>query len=160
MLSPGMIDDKDMDGAYWGTQCAHLVWLAFFANGYDIENVRIYQEVTLPAGRYYFGASYRGFEPNDDLYILATKEIITTAEIPTKSLAYDKVINAPKDGTFRGITFELTEETSLFLGLTFAAGTGFSLLSMYSRVSWGTCFSYISISIFSRTLRGVVCSLR
>ncbi len=37
MLSPGMIDDKDMDEEYWGTQCAHLVWSAFSACGYDID---------------------------------------------------------------------------------------------------------------------------
>ena len=37
MLSPGVIDDKDMDGEYWGTQCAHLVWAAFDACGYDID---------------------------------------------------------------------------------------------------------------------------
>lgn len=37
MLSPGMIDDKDMDEEYWGTQCAHLIWAAFFSQGYDID---------------------------------------------------------------------------------------------------------------------------
>ena len=37
MLSPGAIDDKDMDEEYWGTQCAHLVWSAFEALGYDID---------------------------------------------------------------------------------------------------------------------------
>ena len=37
MLSPGVVDDKDMDGVYWGTQCAHLVWAAFEAYGYDID---------------------------------------------------------------------------------------------------------------------------
>ena len=37
MLSPGVVDDKDMDGDYWGTQCAHLVWAAFSALGYDID---------------------------------------------------------------------------------------------------------------------------
>ena len=37
MLSPGVVDDKDMDGEYWGTQCAHLVWAAFDACGYDID---------------------------------------------------------------------------------------------------------------------------
>lgn len=36
-LSSGMIDDKDMEGEYWGTQCAHLVWLAFKKYGYDID---------------------------------------------------------------------------------------------------------------------------
>ena len=37
MLSPGVIGDKDMGGVYWGTQCAHLVWAAFQAFGYDID---------------------------------------------------------------------------------------------------------------------------
>lgn len=37
MLSPGVIDDKDMDGTYWGTQCAHLIWAAFQKYGYDID---------------------------------------------------------------------------------------------------------------------------
>ena len=36
-LSSGMIDDKDMKGEYWGTQCAHLVWTAFKKYGYDID---------------------------------------------------------------------------------------------------------------------------
>jgi len=37
MLSPGVVDDKDMDGTYWGTQCAHLVWAAYAACGYDVD---------------------------------------------------------------------------------------------------------------------------
>lgn len=36
-ISTGMIDDKDMNGDYWGTQCAHLVWAAYFSQGYDID---------------------------------------------------------------------------------------------------------------------------
>lgn len=36
-LGSGMIDDKDMDEAYWGSQCAHLVWLAFYKFGYDVD---------------------------------------------------------------------------------------------------------------------------
>ena len=37
MLSPGVVDDKNMNEEYWGTQCAHLVWAAFDACGYDID---------------------------------------------------------------------------------------------------------------------------
>ena len=37
MLSPGVVDDKDMDERYWGTQCAHLVWAAYEACGYDVD---------------------------------------------------------------------------------------------------------------------------
>lgn len=36
-LCTGMIDDKDMKKEYWGTQCAHLVWAAYSAVGYDID---------------------------------------------------------------------------------------------------------------------------
>lgn len=36
-LCTGMIGDKDMKGEYWGTQCAHLVWAAYAACGYDID---------------------------------------------------------------------------------------------------------------------------
>ncbi len=36
-LSTGMIDDKDMEEEYWGTQCAHLVWAAFDRFGYDVD---------------------------------------------------------------------------------------------------------------------------
>lgn len=36
-LTTGMIGDKDMRGKYWGTQCAHLVWAAFYEFGYDID---------------------------------------------------------------------------------------------------------------------------
>lgn len=36
-LATGMVDDKDMRGNYWGTQCAHLVWLAFYHFGYDVD---------------------------------------------------------------------------------------------------------------------------
>jgi uncharacterized protein YycO len=37
MLSPGAVDEKNMEREYWGTQCAHLVWAAFEACGYDID---------------------------------------------------------------------------------------------------------------------------
>jgi len=36
-ISCGMVDDKDMGGEYWGTQCAHLVWAAFRQVGFDID---------------------------------------------------------------------------------------------------------------------------
>ena len=36
-VSPGVVGDKDMNGTYWGTQCAHLIWSAFAACGYDID---------------------------------------------------------------------------------------------------------------------------
>ena len=115
----GFGDQAGIDGIT-GSDCLHLeVWWnsgSFASNGYDISNVRLYQQVTLPEGRYFFGASYPSAEANEDLYIFASKEILSTADIPTKSVAYEKVNLAPADGSFRGIYFTLDEETTLYLG--------------------------------------------
>ena len=103
-----------------GSDCLHLeVWWnssAFADNGYDIRNARIYQKATLPAGRYFFGASYPSAEANEELYIFASQDIIGTEEISSLSLAYEKVKLAPADGTFRGIYFTLEEEGDVYIG--------------------------------------------
>ena len=115
----GFGDQAGIDGIT-GTNCLHLeVWYnngQFAEYGYDISNVRLYQLVTLPAGLYYFGASYPSAEAPEELYILAAENVITTDEIPYASIAYDKVNLAAADGSFRGITFRLEEEKEIFLG--------------------------------------------
>ena len=103
-----------------GQDCLHLeVWWnqnAYYDNGYDITNVRLYQKTTLPAGRYYFGASYPSAEANEDLYIFASDRLLNTSDIPTQSIAFEQVKKAPADGTFRGLFFTLEEETEVYLG--------------------------------------------
>ena len=103
-----------------GYDCLHLeVWWnnnAFTEHGYDISNVRLYQLVDLAPGRYYFGAAYPTFEPNEDNYIFASEELVNSDEITTKTLAYEKINLAPQDGTFRGIYFTITEEKKVYLG--------------------------------------------
>ncbi len=103
-----------------GYDCLHLeVWWnssAFADHGYDIANARIYQKAELPAGRYYLGAAYPAFEPNDDSYIFASESILSTDDIPTQAIAYEQVSAAPRDGSFRGIFFTLEEPTTVYLG--------------------------------------------
>ncbi len=115
----GFDNEAGIDG-YTGTDCLHLeVWWnnsAYADNGYDIHNVRLYQKATLPAGRYYFGAAYPSTEANEDLYIYASDQLLATSDIPTASIAYEKVNLAPGDGTFRGIFFTLDEEKEVYLG--------------------------------------------
>ena len=36
-LGAGMVGDKDMNGRFWGTQCAHIVWAAYERMGYDVD---------------------------------------------------------------------------------------------------------------------------
>lgn len=103
-----------------GYDCLALeVWWnnnAYAEKGYDISNVRLYQIAELPAGRYYFGAAYPGFEPNDASYIFASDRILTTEEIPMEAIAFEKVNLAPTDRTFRGIYFTLEETKNVYLG--------------------------------------------
>ena len=103
-----------------GYDCLHLeVWwnnAAFSEHGYDISNARIYQKVALPAGRYYFGAAYPAFEPNDVSYIFASDKILDSDVIPYQSIAYEQVSIAPRDGSFRGIYFTLEQPEDVYLG--------------------------------------------
>lgn len=103
-----------------GTDCLHLeVWWnssSYTEKGYDMSNVRLYQKALLPEGRYFFGASYPAFEPNEDLYIFASGRILNTEEISTSSIAFEKVNKAKKDGSFRGIYFTLDKEQEVYLG--------------------------------------------
>lgn len=103
-----------------GYDCLHLeVWWnnnAYTENGYDISNVRLYQLADLPAGRYFFGASYPTYEPNEDAYIFTSKSLLDTKDISTQSIAYEKVNLAPQDGTVRGIYFTLEEDGPVYLG--------------------------------------------
>ena len=115
----GFGDQAGIDGIK-GYDCLHLeVWWnnnAYADYGYDISNVRLYQLVDLPAGEYYFGASYPSDEANDDLYIFASDELVNTADIPTQTIAYEKVKLAPADGSFRGLFFTLEDDTQVYLG--------------------------------------------
>ncbi len=103
-----------------GYDCLHLeVWWnnsAYAENGYDIKNVRLYQRVTLPEGRYFFGAAYPTAEANDELYIFASSKLVNTSDISTQTIAYEKVNVAPTDGSFRGIYFTLNTEQEVYLG--------------------------------------------
>ena len=105
---------------YSGTDCLALeVWYntnQFTEYGYDITNARVYQLVSLPAGLYYFGATYDPADYTEHMYIMATSALTSTANIPTASIAYEKINLAGADKPFRGITFRLEEEQQIYLG--------------------------------------------
>ena len=113
----GFGDEAGIDNVT-GTNCLHLEnwWNDFAGAGYDIHNARIYQQVTLPAGRYYFGAEYPSAESNDACYIFTSASILNTSDIPTQSIGYEKVKGTAADGTFYGFYFTLENETNVYLG--------------------------------------------
>lgn len=106
--------------AVHGYDCLALeVWYnnnSYISNGYDIKNVRMYQSTELPAGRYYFGAAYPAFEPNNDSYIFVSDRILDTDELPMEAIAFEKVNMAPTDRTYRGVFFTLDEPKTVCLG--------------------------------------------
>ena len=86
-------------------------------NAGNIANARIFRSVHLLPGNYYFGATYEANYQLDNAYIFASNEPLDTKDIPTLSLAYDKISHAGKDNvSFRGIYFELSEEQYVMLG--------------------------------------------
>lgn len=114
---------------YPGWNCLQLgVWNDRGSATGDLANARIYRRITLPAGRYYFGATYNSlynFDDND--YIFVANDICPTAQIPTQALAYGLIKNSPTGGNdYRGITFTLDAEQEVVLGWQqdIASGSG------------------------------------
>lgn len=74
----------------------------------SLANARISQTVSLPAGEYFFGATYEANYQLNEAYIFAADEKLATAEIKTKAIACASISQAGKDNvTFSGITFSL-----------------------------------------------------
>ena len=83
----------------------------------DLSNARVYRQLHLEAGAYYFGAAYEANYQLYEAYIFAADHLLDTADIPAQSLAYDAIDKAGKDNTtFRGIYFELPQEQDIYLG--------------------------------------------
>lgn len=105
---------------YSGSDCLAIeVWYntaQFSQNGYDITNARVYQLVELPAGLYYFGATYDPADYTDQMYIMATSALTSTANIPTQSIAYEKINLVGADKPMHGITFRLEQDQKVYLG--------------------------------------------
>ena len=105
---------------YPGTNCLMLgVWAGEdAATTSDLANARIYRKVTLPAGKYFFGATYdAAYQLSTSAYMFATEDLSTTGDIPAASLAYYPIGKCTsKDGIYYGIEFTLDEEKEICLG--------------------------------------------
>ena len=104
-----------------GYECLSLgVWNDMNQNtDGDISDARIYQKVTLQPGRYYFGATYNTtYATTNEAYIFVAPELMSTADIPTYSIAYYPINKAPdnNDGSWHGVFFTLEEEAEVVLG--------------------------------------------
>lgn len=84
--------------------------------GGSLTNARIYQQIHLDAGRYYFGARYNANYQLYKAYTFASTDLLTTAKIPTQSIAFDDISTCGMDGLFYGVYFTLNEPQDIYLG--------------------------------------------
>ena len=83
----------------------------------NLSNARIYRRITLPAGKYYFGAAYNTtYSINSEAYMFVSKTLCNTADIPTQSIAYYGINNCTGDLKLQGLYFQLDEETEVCIG--------------------------------------------
>lgn len=82
----------------------------------NLANARIYRQVILPAGRYYFCAAYNAIYNLSDAYIFAATEPLTAAQTPEQAIAYYSLTGTPESDDLYGISFTLEQETDLYLG--------------------------------------------
>ena len=85
----------------------------------DHTNSRLYQRVTLPAGRYYFGAKYHSLENGNvgnNAYLMMASDVLPTKKVKTDALAWCTLRTASTGDQFYGLIFKLTEQQEVVLG--------------------------------------------
>lgn len=82
----------------------------------SLTNARIYKQVNLEPGRYYFGARFAKNYQIDKAYIFAETQLVNTALISNNAMAYYDLAKCFTDGQFYGIYFNVEQTQDLFLG--------------------------------------------
>ena len=83
----------------------------------NLANARIYRKITLPAGKYYFGAAYNTtYNINPEAYMFVSKTLCNTADIPSQSIAYYGINNCTGDLRMQGLYFQLDEQAEVYIG--------------------------------------------
>lgn len=82
----------------------------------NLSDARIYRKVSLKKGRYYFGAGFDDTWMPTKGYIFAATQLLPTADIEQKSLAWYSLGGCSKDGEYNGVYFTLDSDTDVYLG--------------------------------------------
>ena len=81
----------------------------------NMTNARIYRTVHLPAGHFFFGASFNALYQLGTAYIYAASEPLNTSAINKQAIAKLAMSKCATDGKFYGISFDLEEEQDVVL---------------------------------------------
>ena len=83
----------------------------------NLSNARLYRKITLPAGKYYFGAAYNTtYNMSAQAYMFVSTQLCATADIPTQSIAYYPISQCTGDFTTQGLYFQLDAESEVYIG--------------------------------------------
>ena len=86
-------------------------------NSGSLTNARIYRKISLPAGKYYFGAAYNTtYNISSEAYMFVSKTLCNTADIPEQSLAYYGINKCTGDLRLQGLYFQLEESAEVYIG--------------------------------------------
>lgn len=99
-------NDYNLYLGLWGDRNKSLV---------NLNDSRIYQTVSLPKGRYYFGANFQNTWGVDKGYVFASTEPLETKQIEHSSLAWLQITGLPTN-EWQGIFFILDQEQEVNLG--------------------------------------------
>ena len=83
----------------------------------DLSKARIYRKVTMPAGKYYFGAAYNTtYNMSQQAYMFVSTQLSETDDIPSEALAYYPISSCTGDMKIQGLYFQLEQETEVYIG--------------------------------------------
>ena len=83
--------------------------------GSDLTNARVYRKVSLPAGRYFFGAAYETVYNMPYGYVYVANTTLNTDEIEQQSIAHHKISSAPSGDNPYGLYFTLDEPSEVVI---------------------------------------------
>lgn len=92
------------------------VWNDLSRASGDLGNAKLYRKVSLPAGTYFFGASYESLYQVQKGYLFASYEVPTFTNVGKKALAYYDMGESETDGKWYGLTFTIPQDTTLYIG--------------------------------------------
>ena len=81
-----------------------------------LANARIYKQIHLETGRYFFGARYNANYSLSRAYMFVSPTLLTTANIPTQALSYYSIADCGMDGLFYGLYFTVPEPQDVYIG--------------------------------------------
>ncbi|MGC3977693.1 MAG: alpha-L-fucosidase [Paludibacteraceae bacterium] len=82
----------------------------------NLKDVKMYNEITLPAGHYAFIAGYDAVYKLTEMYLFVSKSLPTLSNLKSNAITYYSIIGDTNDGTKYGLEFTLEQEETIYLG--------------------------------------------